>query len=113
MGLGSAQALGHTRRRICEVMTPSYCAHKGAVGDGAGNTVHVRVDRKCGELLHDGLEREGHIGAGVSIGNREHVELVDLLSLVGNSRNGDGKTGSNGLCNHLFWHFRLVNAGGR
>ncbi len=83
------------------------------MGDGAGNTVHVRVDRKCGELLHDGLEREGHIGAGVSIGNREHVELVDLLSLVGNSRNGDGKTGSNGLCNHLFWHFRLVNAGGR
>ena len=83
------------------------------MGDGAGDAAHVGIDRKRGELLHNRLEREGHVGAGVSIGNREHVELVDLLGLVGDGRDGDGETGSNGLCNHLFWHFRLVNAGGR
>ena len=44
-------------------------------------------------------------------GTGNTFELIDLLGLVGDSRDRDGKTGANGLCNHLYWYFRLVNAG--
>ena len=81
------------------------------MGDGAGDGIHIGVDGEGGELLHDGLERERHVGARIAIGHGEHVELIDLLGLIGHGRHRDGEAGANSLCNHLFWHFRLVNAG--
>lgn len=81
------------------------------MGDGTGDDLHIGVDRKRRELLNDRLERKGHIGARIAVGHGKHVELIDLLGLVGDSRDRDGKTGANGLCNHLYWYFRLVNAG--
>ncbi len=110
--VGVLEALGHAAQNLrgndAGVATGT---HERAVGDGTGDGLHVGVDGQNGKLLHDRLQREGHVGTGVSVGHGEHVELVDLLRLLSNSVDGDGETGANGLCNHLIWHFRLVNAG--
>ena len=74
--------------------------HQGAMGDGAGNGLHVGIGGKGGELLGHRSQRKRHVGAGVAVGYGEDVELVDLLGLVGNGSRSDRKTGANGLCNH-------------
>ena len=75
-------------------------AHQGTVGDGTSDSLHIGIDGKGGKLLNNRLEGKGHVGAGISIGHGEHVELVDFLCLLSNRAGGDGKTGANGLCDH-------------
>lgn len=61
------------------------------MGDGAGDGLQCQRRRKSGELLGHRGERERHVGAGVTVGHGEDVELVDLLGLVGNGSRSDRK----------------------
>lgn len=70
------------------------------MGDRASNGPHVGIGGKGRKLLGHRGERERHVGAGVTVGYGEDVELVDLLGLFGNGSRSDRKTGANGLCNH-------------
>ena len=36
--------------------------------------------RKAVELLQDGSQRQHHVVAGIAVGDREHIEVVDLLA---------------------------------
>ena len=81
--------------------------HQGAVGDGAGDGLHIGIGGKGGKLLGHRGERERHVGTGVAVGYGEDIELVDLLGLVGNSSRSDRKTGANGLCNHGYLNLRF------
>ena len=99
--IGRDKALGHTAQNLRGDDTGVAAgAHQGAVGDSAGDGLHVGVGGKGGKLLSHRSERERHVGAGVAVGYGEDVELVDLLGLFGNGSRSDRKTGANGLCNH-------------
>ena len=106
--IGRNETLGHTAQDLRGDDTGVAAgAHQGAVGDGAGDGLHVSVGGKSGELLGHRGERERHVGAGVTVGHGEDVELVDLLGLVGNGSRSDRKTGANGLCNHGYLNLRF------
>ncbi len=99
--VGRDKALGHAAQNLRrDDAGVTAGAHEGAVGDGAGNGLHIGISGKGGKLLSHRGERERHVGAGVAVGYGEDVELVDLLGLVGNGSRSDRKTGANGLCNH-------------
>ena len=99
--VGRDEALGHAAQDLrSDNARVTASAHQGAMGDGAGDGLHVGVGGKRRELLGHRGERERHVGAGIAIGYGEDVELVDLLGLVGNGSRSDRKTGANGLCNH-------------
>ena len=73
-------------------------AHERAVRDGLGHIGHRGVGGQRLDLLHDGPQRERHVGAGVAVGHGEDVELVDLLGLVGHGlcRDGEARTDNGG-----------------
>ena len=99
--IGRDEALGHAAQDLRgDNARVTASAHEGAMGDGAGDGLHVSVGGKRRELLGHRGERERHVSAGVAVGYGEDVELVDLLGLVGNGSRSDRKTGANGLCNH-------------
>ena len=99
--VGRDKALGHATQDLrSDDAGVTAGAHEGAMGDGAGDGLHVSVGGKSRKLLGHRGERERHVGAGIAIGYGEDVELVDLLGLVGNGSRSDRKTGANGLCNH-------------
>jgi hypothetical protein len=81
----AAQDLGGDDARV------AAGAHEGAMGDRLGNVLHRGVLRERLDLLHDGPKRERHVGAGVSVRDREHVELVDLLALSATHLGGNGE----------------------
>ena len=106
--IGRNETLGHTAQDLRGDDTGVAAgAHQGTVGDGAGDGLHVGVGGKSGELLGHRGERERHVGAGVTVGHGEDVELIDLLGLVGNGSRSDRKTGANGLCNHGYLNLRF------
>ena len=106
--VGGDKALGHTAQDLRgNDAGVTAGAHQGAVGDGAGNGLHVGIGGKGGELLGHRGERERHVGAGVAVGYGEDVELIDLLGLVRNGSRSDRKTGANGLCNHGYLNLRF------
>ena len=106
--VGGDKALGHAAQDLRgNDAGVTAGAHQGAVGDGAGNGLHVGIGGKGGELLGHRGERERHVGAGIAVGYGEDVELVDLLGLVGNGSRSDRKTGANGLCNHGYLNLRF------
>ena len=99
--IGRDKALGHAAQDLRgDDAGVAASTHQGAVGDGASNGLHVGIGGKGGKLLGHRGERERHVGAGVTVGYGEDVELVDLLGLFGNGSRSDRKTGANGLCNH-------------
>ena len=109
--VGRDEALGHAAQDLrSDNARVTASAHEGAMGDGAGDGLHVSVGGKRRELLGHRGERERHVGAGVAVGYGEDVKLVDLLGLVGNGSRSDRKTGANGLCNHrcLNLRFRML-----
>ena len=106
--VGRDKALGHATKNLRgNNAGVAAGAHQGAMGDGAGDGLHVGVGGKSGELLGHRGERERHVGAGVTVGHGEDVELIDLLGLVGNGSRSDRKTGANGLCNHGYLNLRF------
>ena len=57
-------------------------AHQRRAGDGVHELVAVGRDRLAVEpveLLHHGLHRQRHVVPRVAVGDREDVEVVDLL----------------------------------
>ena len=106
--IGRDKALGHAAQNLRgDDAGVTAGAHKGAVGDGACDGLHVGIGGKGGKLFGHRGERERHIGAGIAIGYGEDVELIDLLGLVGNGSRSDRKTGANGLCNHGYLNLRF------
>lgn len=106
--IGRDEALGHAAQDLRgDDAGVTASTHQGAVGDGAGDGLHVGIGRKSRELLGHRGECERHVGTGVAVGYGEDVELVDLLGLVGNSSRSDRKTGANGLCNHGYLNLRF------
>ena len=106
--IGRNETLGHTAQDLRGDDTGVAAgAHQGTVGDGAGDGLHVGVGGKGGKLLGHRGERERHVGAGVTVGHGEDIELIDLLGLVGNGSRSDRKTGANGLCNHGYLNLRF------
>lgn len=90
--IGRDKALGHTAQNLRGDDTGVAAgAHQGAVGDGASNGLHVGIGGKGRKLLGHRGERERHVGAGVTVGYGEDVELVDLLGLFGNGSRSDRK----------------------
>ena len=106
--IGRNETLGHATQDLRgDDAGVAAGTHQGAVGDGAGNGLHIGISGKGGKLLGHRGERERHVGAGVAVGYGEDVELVDLLGLVGNGSRSDRKTGANGLCNHGYLNLRF------
>ena len=58
--------------------------HQRAVADRIAGGVEVVLGRAV-HLLDDGVERAGHVGAGVAVGDRVHVEPVEPVG-VGSDR---------------------------
>ena len=59
-------------------------AHQRRVGDGGDDQVAIdggerAVSSQVLESVEDRLDRAGHVVAGVAVGNREDVGVVDLL----------------------------------
>ena len=67
-------------------------AHERAGGDGAADLGAVGADGQRRQVVDDRGKRQRHVGAGVAVGNGEHVEAVDLvLALVEHlARGGNG-----------------------
>ena len=106
--VGRDKTLGHAAQNLRgDDSGVTAGTHQGAVGDGAGDGLHIGIGGKGGKLLGHRGERERHVGAGVAVGYGEDVELVDLLGLVGNGSRSDRKTGANGLCNHGYLNLRF------
>ena len=106
--VGRDEALGHAAQDLRgDNARVTASAHEGAMGDGAGDGLHVGVGGKRRELLGHRGERERHVSAGIAVGYGEDVKLVDLLGLVGNGSRSDRKTGANGLCNHEYLNLRF------
>ena len=55
------------------------CPHQAAVADGIAGRLQLEVGQV--ELGDHGIERSGHVGAGVAVGNRVDVEPIDALGV--------------------------------
>ena len=100
--LGGNQALRHAAQDLAgDDAGVAAGTHEGAVGDGLGDVRHGGGSGQGVDLLDDGPQRQGHVGAGVAVGHGEHVELVDVLCLVCHDLGGGGEASANGIGNHL------------
>ena len=100
--LGVAQPLGNAAQDLAgDDAGVAAGAHEGAVGDCLGDVLHGGVGGKGLDLLDDGAEGEGHVGARVSVGDGEDVELVDVLGLVGHDLGGRGEARADDGRDHL------------
>ncbi len=99
--LGAGEALGHAAQDLAgDDARVATGAHERAMGDGLGDVVHRGVGGERLDLLHHRAQGEGHVGARVAVRDREDVELVDLVRLVGDDLGGDGEAAANGVGNH-------------
>ena len=58
-------------------------AHECARGDCLANGCAVSADGKLRDVVDDALDRQGHVGAGITIRNREHIQTVYFLFALG------------------------------
>ena len=95
------EALGHAAENLArDDARVAARTHEGPVRDGAGDGLHVGIRGELVQLAHHGSQGEGHVGTRVAVGHGKDVQLVDVLSLVGNGLGGHGKAGAYGLGNH-------------
>ena len=107
--VGGGDALLHGGGQLCAVRlrrTLEHLAHapeqqgqndagvaagapQQAGGRDLGGLVH-RGGLALAQLVHRRLDGQAHIGAGVAVRHREHVEIVDGLFLLGNARGAEG-----------------------
>ena len=76
---GAAQELGEDHARVA-----ARAEQRGA-GDGvhelvAADVVDVALRRQAVQLVEHGAQGERHVVPGVAVGDREHVEVVDLAA---------------------------------
>ena len=56
------------------------CAEEHTVGGAFGSVAQMLAFLR--ESHHAGIDSHEHVVAGVSVGDREHVEVVDFLDMV-------------------------------
>ena len=72
-------------------------------GGGLAGLAHGAVVRQGLQLTAGGAHRHAHVGAGIAIGDREHVQLVHAGALVGDVvRAGQDGVAKNFTCYHCF-----------
>ncbi len=84
------------------------CAHEGALGDRAATLFVGCADGKGRQVIDDHGKRQGHVGAGIAVGNREYVQAVDLIFTSG-QRLGRSCDGVDDVVRRVIAHvFRLL-----
>ena len=76
VGNALAQAAHDLRRDNARV---AACAHQGARGDGATTIFAGSTDGKLCQIFHHHGQGKGHVGASITIRNRENVQTVDFI----------------------------------
>ena len=93
LALGVAQTFGNAAKDLArDDARVAAGTHERAVRDGGRDLIDRGVCRKRLDLAHNGIKRERHVGAGITIGHGEDVEFVDFLGTVGNGLCGCGET---------------------
>ena len=60
------------------------------------------------ELVHRRLDGQGHIGAGVAVGHRKYVQVVDGLLLSGNAGRAEQHHILEGGAVDFFYHLAVI-----
>ena len=68
------QYLGHYHPGV------TTCSHQGTVGHGRAHRFHTGVDASSSSIT--AFMVKGHVGAGVAVGHRIHVEIIDPVAVV-------------------------------
>ena len=100
--LGVDQALGNAAQNLArDDARVAAGTHERSVRDGLGNVLDGGVRGQGLHLAHHRVERERHVGAGITVGNGEDVKLVDLFCPVLNDLCGCREARADDGGNHL------------